>query len=196
MLNYIWAGLIVTSFLFALGYDVRDIAGDRYRNGRPLPVALAFTEVYDSAARRVPVEIRIDQRQYATFYGTEEKPAAELYRLPGADPGGERSSASRPAPNFPSRWPRSPRSPSRATRSCRAAWTASRPPPASAKRSSRHGCGRLRAGPVRQAQRHRRRGARLRQDRRGDRARPGRRAVPLPGPAQDRRGCGDRATRW
>ena len=76
MLNYIWAGLIVTSFLFALGYDVRDIANDRYRNSRPLPVALAFSEVYDSAARRVPVQIRIDQRQYATFYGTEEKPAA------------------------------------------------------------------------------------------------------------------------
>lgn len=76
MLNYIWAGLIVTSFLFALGYDARDIAGDRYRNGRPLPVALAFTETYDSAARRVPVGIRIDPRQYATFYGTEEKPAA------------------------------------------------------------------------------------------------------------------------
>jgi spore maturation protein A len=76
MLNYIWAGLIVTSFLFALGYDALDIAGDRYRNGRPLPVALAFTEVYDSATRRVPVEIRIDPRQYATFYGTEEKPAA------------------------------------------------------------------------------------------------------------------------
>ncbi len=76
MLNYIWAGLIVTSFLFALGYDARDIAGDRYRNGRPLPVALAFTEVYDSAARRVPVEIRIDPRQYTTFYETGEKPAA------------------------------------------------------------------------------------------------------------------------
>lgn len=76
MLNYIWAGLIVTSFLFALGYDARDIAGDRYRNGRPLPVALAFTEVYDSAARRVPVEIRIDPLQYTTFYETEEKPAA------------------------------------------------------------------------------------------------------------------------
>ncbi len=75
MLNYIWAGLIVTSFLFALGYDARDIAGDRYRNGRPLPVALAFTEVYDSAARRVPVEIRIDPRQYAAFYETAEQPA-------------------------------------------------------------------------------------------------------------------------
>ncbi len=76
MLNYIWAGLIVTSFLFAIGYDARDIAGDRYRNDQPLPVALAFPQGYDSAAHRVPVDIRIDPRQYAGFYHTEEAPAA------------------------------------------------------------------------------------------------------------------------
>ena len=76
MLNYIWAGLIITSFLFAIGYDARDISGDRYRNGRPLPVALAFPQGYDSAARRVPVEIRIDPQQYASFYHIEEAPAA------------------------------------------------------------------------------------------------------------------------
>jgi spore maturation protein A len=76
MLNYIWAGLIVTSFLFAIGYDARDISGDRYRNGQPLPVALAFPQGYDPAAHRVPVEIRIEPRQYASFYHTEEAPAA------------------------------------------------------------------------------------------------------------------------
>jgi spore maturation protein A len=74
MLNYIWAGLIISSFVFALGYDVRDIAGDRYRNGRPLPVELAFPDGYAPAARRVPVEIRIEPRQYASFYGTEQVP--------------------------------------------------------------------------------------------------------------------------
>jgi spore maturation protein A len=74
MLNYIWAGLIVSSFVFALGYDARDIAGDRYRNGQPLPVVLAFPEGYDSAARRVPVVIRIDPAQYGTFYRTEQRP--------------------------------------------------------------------------------------------------------------------------
>jgi spore maturation protein A len=74
MLNYIWAGLIVSSFVFALGYDARDIAGDRYRNGQPLPVALAFPEGYDSAARRVPVVIRIDPAQYGTFYRTDQRP--------------------------------------------------------------------------------------------------------------------------
>lgn len=76
MLNYIWAGLIVSSFLFALGYDVRDLASDRYRNGRPLPVELTFPEGYDPAARRVPVEIRIGPREYADFYRTEQTPAA------------------------------------------------------------------------------------------------------------------------
>jgi spore maturation protein A len=69
MLNYIWAGLIVSSFLFALGYDIRDLSSDRYRNGRPLPVALSFPEGYDPAARRVPVRIGIDSSQYARFYG-------------------------------------------------------------------------------------------------------------------------------
>jgi hypothetical protein len=76
MLNYIWAGLIVTSFLFAIGYDGRDIAGDRYRNGQPLPVALAFPQGYDPAARRVPVEIR-STRAVRAFYG-RTGPAASM----------------------------------------------------------------------------------------------------------------------
>ena len=76
MLNYIWAGLIVSSFVFALGYDIRDLSGDRYRNGEPLPVTLAFPDGYDPAARRVPVEIRIAPGQYAGFYRTDQAPAA------------------------------------------------------------------------------------------------------------------------
>ena len=76
MLNYIWAGLIISAFVFALGNDIGDISRDTYRNGQALPVALAFPQGYDSAARRVPVEIRIDPGQFASFYGTEEKPEA------------------------------------------------------------------------------------------------------------------------
>jgi spore maturation protein A len=76
MLNYIWAGLIVSSLVFALGHDLSDIAEDRYRNGRPLPVALSFPQGYDPAARRVPVEVRIEPERYARFYGTTEGPAA------------------------------------------------------------------------------------------------------------------------
>jgi spore maturation protein A len=74
MLNYIWAGLIVSSFVFALGYDVRDLSSDEYRNGQPLPVVLAFPQGYDAAARRVPVEVRIDPREYASFYRTKQSP--------------------------------------------------------------------------------------------------------------------------
>jgi spore maturation protein A len=75
MLNYIWAGLIVSSLVFALGYDVRDLSADRYRNGRPLPVVLTFPEGYDPAARRVPVEIRIDSADYTRFYAAADGPA-------------------------------------------------------------------------------------------------------------------------
>jgi spore maturation protein A len=75
MLNYIWAGLIISSFVFALGYDVKDLANDRYRNGRPLPVRLAFPAGYDSTARSVPVVVRIDSAGYAGFYGVPGQPA-------------------------------------------------------------------------------------------------------------------------
>jgi spore maturation protein A len=75
MLNYIWAGLIVSSLVFALWYDVGDLAGDRYRNGQPLPVMLSFPEGQDPAARRVPVEIQIEPERYASFYRTEQRPA-------------------------------------------------------------------------------------------------------------------------
>jgi spore maturation protein A len=75
MLNYIWAGLIVLSLIFAGVSDLRDIARDTYRNDQPLPVQLTFPEGYDPAARTVPVEIRIDPATYSSFYATEARPA-------------------------------------------------------------------------------------------------------------------------
>jgi len=74
MLNYIWAGLIISSFLFAIGYDVRDLQTDRFRNGEPLAVALVFPAGYDSTARQVPVTIRIDPATYGAFYHTDQRP--------------------------------------------------------------------------------------------------------------------------
>jgi spore maturation protein A len=76
MLNYIWAGLIISAFVFALGYDVRDITADKYRNGEPLPLQLVFPSGYDPTARHLPVEIRIEPGRYAAFYRTEQVPAA------------------------------------------------------------------------------------------------------------------------
>lgn len=75
MLNYIWAGLIVSSLLFAVGYDARDLAQDRFRNGQPLPVELTFPEGYEPGARRTPVQVRIAADEYARFYDTTERPA-------------------------------------------------------------------------------------------------------------------------
>src|SRR5690606_17195678 len=72
MLNYIWSGLIVSSLVFALWYDVGDLARDTYRNGRPLPVTIVVPDAYEADARSVPVEIRLDPEAYRAFYGTDE----------------------------------------------------------------------------------------------------------------------------
>ena len=77
MLNYIWAGLIVLSLVFALAADVGDLAGDTYRNGRALPVTVAFPAGYDAEAARQPAVLRIDPDAYRQFYGTDAAPEGE-----------------------------------------------------------------------------------------------------------------------
>lgn len=74
MLNYIWAGLIVFSLVFALTSDIRDVARDTYRNGQALPVRLHYAEGVQPDARRVPVRILIDPAAYGRFYGTDARP--------------------------------------------------------------------------------------------------------------------------
>jgi spore maturation protein A len=75
MLNYIWSGLIVASFVFALWFDLGDLARDTYRNGKALPVEVVVADDFDPAIRIVPVEIRIDPGTYRRFYRTEAAPA-------------------------------------------------------------------------------------------------------------------------
>lgn len=70
MLNWIWAALIISSFLFAVGNDISDINRDKYRNEEPLPVRLSFPDGYDPTQRTVPVQIRLDSAEYARFYGS------------------------------------------------------------------------------------------------------------------------------
>jgi spore maturation protein A len=84
MLNYIWAGLIISAFVFALVNDIRDLSRDAYRNGQPLPVTLEYPQGRDTLARRVPVQIRIDSAQYASFYRTAARPESSYtgYLLP------------------------------------------------------------------------------------------------------------------
>ena len=67
MLNYIWAGLIVFSFVFALVNDLRDIRNDTYRNGKPLAVSI------DRPNEKAPaVTVRIDPAVYRAHFGLEE----------------------------------------------------------------------------------------------------------------------------
>jgi spore maturation protein A len=84
MLNYIWAGLIIISLVFALTADVRDLTRDTYRNDQPLPVTVELPEDYDPTARRQPVVLRIDPATYRDFYRTDAVPdtayAATLVR--------------------------------------------------------------------------------------------------------------------
>jgi spore maturation protein A len=88
MLNYIWGGLIISSFLFAIGYDARDLVTDRYRNGTPLPVELAFPDGYDPEAREIAVSIRMDGTGIADFYGVEAPASTEyIGRLIRTDEG-------------------------------------------------------------------------------------------------------------
>lgn len=75
MLNYIWSGLIVSSVVFALWFDLGDVARDTYRNGQPFPAELVLAEEFDPEARVVSVEIRFDAVEYRDFYGTEVAPS-------------------------------------------------------------------------------------------------------------------------
>jgi len=79
MLNYIWSGLIVASLVFALWFDVGDLARDAYRNGEALPVELVLPADYDPETRFVPVEIRVEPGTYRDFYRTNVAPAGATY---------------------------------------------------------------------------------------------------------------------
>ena len=76
MLNYIWAALLISAFVFAGYSDVRDLSRDTYRNGQGLPVELEFLGESAGGETRAPVRIRIDPAVYQDFYGTGGIPAA------------------------------------------------------------------------------------------------------------------------
>ena len=76
MLNYIWAALLISAFVFAGVSDIGDLSRDTYRNGQPLPVVLEFPEGTAATGGRTPVRIRINAGVYQDFYGTDESPLA------------------------------------------------------------------------------------------------------------------------
>lgn len=74
MLNYIWAGLIVFSLVFALAADVTDLTQETYRNEGALPIQLTFENGYDAEARRQPATLRIDPETFQSFYDVKATP--------------------------------------------------------------------------------------------------------------------------
>ena len=80
MLNYIWAGLIILSLVFALVVDIGDLSRDTYRSGVPLPVTVVFPEGYNAEARRVVVAVRVDSAGLSSHYG---QPVAATASYPG-----------------------------------------------------------------------------------------------------------------
>ncbi len=77
MLNYIWAGLIVFSLVFALRHDYLDIRNDTYRNGAALPVTIKLDAPGNlKPGQSRPVHVLIDASTYQSFYHNTEKPAA------------------------------------------------------------------------------------------------------------------------
>ena len=75
MLNYIWAGLIILSLLFAGVSDIRDFSRDTYRNGEALPVTVDFASPYDASARRQAVTVHISETDYESLYNADAPPA-------------------------------------------------------------------------------------------------------------------------
>ena len=71
MLNYIWAGLIIISVVFALSQDGADLNNDRFRNREALTVQIeGLPPDYEKQQDPGPVEvsIRIDPSDYIAFY--------------------------------------------------------------------------------------------------------------------------------
>lgn len=74
MLNYVWAGLIILSFVFGITYDVLDLSRDTYKNGSELTISLSSQSPLDSESRRQDVTVHIDPTYYQSFYETDKRP--------------------------------------------------------------------------------------------------------------------------
>jgi spore maturation protein A len=108
MLNYIWAGLIIFSLVFALGNDLFDLKRDTYRNGQSLPIVIesvggtGATAGGGGPAASGDVTVRIDPKAYAGFYGVAETlPATYTAKLTQTSRGTELRFA--PAATLPPR---------------------------------------------------------------------------------------------
>ena len=74
MLNYVWAGLIILSFVFGIAYDARDLSRDTYRNGLAFEIGLTSDTPFETDQRRQNVVVHIDPTRYKTEYRSTTAP--------------------------------------------------------------------------------------------------------------------------
>lgn len=85
MLNYIWAGLIIISVVFALWQDGGDFANDTFRNGQALAVQIEGLPpgyVDQAGAEAIDVKVRIDPAAYVSFFSLPVDAAGEYFDEP------------------------------------------------------------------------------------------------------------------
>jgi spore maturation protein A len=78
MLNYIWAGLILFSLIFALSSDISDLRNHTYANGTPLLSTITYRNAADSDSREAAVDVRIEPTEYTNHF-TATEPLAGTY---------------------------------------------------------------------------------------------------------------------
>ena len=76
MLNYIWAGLILASLVFALWSDASDLHNHTYANGVPLASTITYHNNADVDSRDANVDVKIEPAEYANHFGASESLAA------------------------------------------------------------------------------------------------------------------------
>lgn len=67
-MNYLWAGLILFSLVFALWNDIGESVADRYANRRLLPATLVIPPPVATSKPPATVSIRIDPEAYAGHF--------------------------------------------------------------------------------------------------------------------------------
>lgn len=70
MLNYIWISLIAIGILVAVGNDVRDEAGNPYRNGIPLEASITSLKSPVSLRQTWEGDLVLSASEFNSFYGT------------------------------------------------------------------------------------------------------------------------------
>jgi spore maturation protein A len=81
MLNYIWAGLIILSLVFAVVSDTIDEVRGTFRNGQGIPVKVTLKAPYEAGSEaEIPVDVAVRGEDFRAVYGVEAK-------LPASYPG-------------------------------------------------------------------------------------------------------------